>query len=46
VIVEIIDEDGQMLRLDSLVDFARTHGLLITSIEKLHAHLSAQKIAS
>ena len=46
VIVEIIGEDGEMRRLDSLVVFARTYGLLITSIEKLHAHLSLAKIAS
>ena len=46
VIVEIIGEDGEMRRLDSLVVFARTYGLLITSIEKLHAHLSALKMAS
>jgi len=30
--------NGEMRRLDSLVVFARTYGLLITSIEKLHAH--------
>ena len=46
VIVEIIGDDGEMRRLDSLIVFARAHGLLITSIEKLHAHLSALKIAS
>jgi 3,4-dihydroxy-2-butanone 4-phosphate synthase len=46
VIVEIIADDGEMRRLDSLVVFARTYGLLITSIEKLYAHVSAQKITS
>jgi 3,4-dihydroxy 2-butanone 4-phosphate synthase/GTP cyclohydrolase II len=46
VIVEIIGEDGRMQRLASLVNFARTHGLLISSIEKLQAHLFAQKRAS
>lgn len=46
VIVEIIGQDGEMRRLDSLIVFARTYGLLITSIEKLHAHLSTEKIAS
>ena len=46
VIVEIIGEHGHLQRLDSLVDFARTHGLRISSIEKLQAHLFAQKRAS
>jgi 3,4-dihydroxy-2-butanone 4-phosphate synthase len=46
VIVEIIGEHGHLQPLDSLVDFARTHGLRISSIEKLQAHLFAQKRAS
>ena len=46
VIVEIVGEDGHMQRLDSLVGFARTHRLLITSIEKLQGYLLAQKRAS
>ncbi len=40
VIVEIIGEDGEMLRLADLIEFSSTHGLLITSIEKLRAHLA------
>jgi len=39
VIVEIIGEDGEMLRLAGLYEFAREHGLLISSIELLQAHL-------
>lgn len=39
VIVEIVGQDGEMLRLDGLIDFARYHGLLITSIEMLAQHL-------
>ncbi|MFA5484048.1 MAG: bifunctional 3,4-dihydroxy-2-butanone-4-phosphate synthase/GTP cyclohydrolase II [Candidatus Cloacimonadaceae bacterium] len=34
-ICEIIREDGEMARLDDLVDFARTHGLKIITIEEL-----------
>lgn len=45
VIVEIIGADGEMLRLDALVDFARRHGLLITSIAKLEEHLRGQEKA-
>jgi 3,4-dihydroxy-2-butanone 4-phosphate synthase len=40
VIVEIVGDDGEMLRLDQLAPFAERHGLLITSIEKLQAHLT------
>ncbi|MDQ1742761.1 MAG: 3,4-dihydroxy 2-butanone 4-phosphate synthase / cyclohydrolase [Pseudonocardiales bacterium] len=40
VIVEIVGDDGEMLRLDQLGRFADGHGLLITSIEKLQAYLS------
>jgi 3,4-dihydroxy-2-butanone 4-phosphate synthase len=46
VIVEIVGDDGEMLRLTDLVGFARDHGLLITSIDKLQHHVSAQMIAS
>jgi len=35
VIVEIINPDGTMSRLPQLADFARNHGLVLTSIEKL-----------
>ncbi len=34
-ICEIIREDGEMARLDDLVDFARIHGLKIITIEEL-----------
>lgn len=40
VIVEIVGEDGQMLRRDGLAQFAHEHGLLITSIELLRKYLS------
>ncbi|WP_415854203.1 3,4-dihydroxy-2-butanone-4-phosphate synthase [Sinomonas sp. G460-2] len=40
VIVEIIGEDGEMLRLTDLVGFAAQHGLLLTSIELLRAYLA------
>jgi 3,4-dihydroxy-2-butanone 4-phosphate synthase len=40
VIVEIIGDDGEMLRLEQLARFASGHGLLITSIEKLQAYLA------
>ncbi len=35
VIVEIIKPDGTMARFPDLVEFARTHGLVFTTIEKL-----------
>lgn len=35
VIVEIIKADGKMARFPDLVEFARTHGLVFTTIEKL-----------
>lgn len=41
VIVEILLEDGSMARLPHLIDFARSEGLVITSIEKLRAYLAA-----
>ena len=43
VIVEIIGEDGEMLRLGSLLGFAEKHGLLITSIERLREYLRDAK---
>lgn len=39
VIVEIIGEDGEMLRRDALRRFATRHGLLMTSIEQLRTYL-------
>ncbi|PXA63906.1 3,4-dihydroxy-2-butanone-4-phosphate synthase [Arthrobacter psychrochitiniphilus] len=41
VIVEIIGADGEMLRLNELIKFAAEAGLLITTIETLHAHLAS-----
>lgn len=41
VIVEIVGDNGEMLRMDDLVRFARKHGLLITTIEMLRDHLRA-----
>ncbi len=38
VIVEIINADGTMARLPQLAVFARTHGLVLTSIEKLQKY--------
>jgi 3,4-dihydroxy-2-butanone 4-phosphate synthase len=43
VIVEIIGDDGEMLRLTQLVPFAAKHGLLITSIELLRAYLADRR---
>lgn len=40
VIVEIVGDDGRMLRRDGLVRFARRHGLLISTIRALTAHLA------
>lgn len=40
VIVEIIGDDGRMLRLDGLREFAADHGLLLTSIERLQEFLA------
>ncbi|WP_328520564.1 3,4-dihydroxy-2-butanone-4-phosphate synthase [Kribbella sp. NBC_00359] len=42
VIVEVIKADGQMARLPDLVEFAREHGLVLTSIELLREFLLAQ----
>jgi 3,4-dihydroxy-2-butanone 4-phosphate synthase len=46
VIVEIIKPDGEMARLPDLLEFAREHGLAITSIEKLQLHLMVERAAS
>lgn len=40
VIVEIVGDDGEMLRRDSLAAFARRHRLLMTSIELLCQHVA------
>ncbi|MEU3494855.1 3,4-dihydroxy-2-butanone-4-phosphate synthase [Kitasatospora cineracea] len=42
VLVEIVNPDGTMARLPQLVEFSRTHGLLLTSIEKLVEHVGAR----
>lgn len=42
VLVEIVGDDGHMLRRDGLEQFAREHGLLMTSIELLQQHLKSQ----
>lgn len=39
VIVEIVGDDGHMLRRDGLLAFAHRHGLLVSSIELLRLHL-------
>lgn len=44
VIVEIIGEDGEMLRRDDLRRFADGHGLVMTSIELLREHLLQQEV--
>jgi 3,4-dihydroxy-2-butanone 4-phosphate synthase len=41
VIIEIIGEDGEMLRLDGLRRFAATHDLVLTSVELLRQHVRA-----
>lgn len=46
VIVEIVGNDGQMMRRPGLAQFARTHGLLMTSIERLRGYLQMEKRAS
>lgn len=40
VIVEIIGDDGEMLRLPQLREFAAKHNLLLTSIELLRAYIA------
>ena len=44
VIVEIVGDDGQMLRRSGLAQFARTHGLLMTSIARLRTYLEKQAL--
>lgn len=46
VIVEIVGDDGDMLRRDALAVFARKHGLLMSSIELLRSHLSGLQAAA
>lgn len=46
VIVEIVGDDGHMLRRDGLGRFAQEHGLLVTSIELLREHLSELQAAA
>ena len=41
IICEIMDEDGDMLRRNGLVDFANTHQLKMISIEQLLEHRKA-----
>ncbi|WP_051298485.1 3,4-dihydroxy-2-butanone-4-phosphate synthase [Arthrobacter castelli] len=38
VIAEVVRDDGEMMRLDALRRFARTHGCLLVSIEDLVAY--------
>ncbi|MFJ3956553.1 3,4-dihydroxy-2-butanone-4-phosphate synthase [Arthrobacter sp. NPDC090010] len=40
VIAEIVHDDGEMMRLDALRDFAATHGCPLVSIADLIEHLS------
>jgi 3,4-dihydroxy-2-butanone 4-phosphate synthase len=42
VIVEIISTDGTMARLPQLAEFSRSHGLVLTSIEKLREYVAAR----
>ncbi len=46
VIVEIVGDDGEMLRLPQLREFAARHGLLITSIEKMRAAFAGVEVAA
>lgn len=46
VIVEIVGDDGEMLRLPALREFAARHGLLITSIEKMRAAFAGAEVAA
>ena len=39
VICEIIDDDGSMMRLPRLIDFAKVHGIKIASIENLRSFI-------
>lgn len=40
VIAEVVDDAGEMVRLQGLRDFANTHGLVLISIADLVAHVS------
>ena len=40
VIAEVVDDEGEMLRLHGLRDFANKHGLVLVSIADLVAHLA------
>lgn len=44
VICEIMGDDGQMLRLDGLLEFAKVHNLKIISIEDLVRYRSEQMV--
>ncbi|WP_275403782.1 3,4-dihydroxy-2-butanone-4-phosphate synthase [Nocardioides jishulii] len=37
-IVEIVGDDGEMLRLPQLLPWAARHGFLVSTIERLRAH--------
>lgn len=43
VIVEIVNPDGTMARLPQLAAFARSHGLVLTSIEQLREYTAAHR---
>lgn len=43
VIAEVVHDDGEMMRLDSLRDFAADHGCPLISIEDLVAYLGASE---
>jgi 3,4-dihydroxy 2-butanone 4-phosphate synthase/3,4-dihydroxy 2-butanone 4-phosphate synthase/GTP cyclohydrolase II len=42
VIAEVVHDDGEMMRLDSLRDFAAEHGCPLISIEDLVAYVAAK----
>ncbi len=42
VIAEVVHDDGEMMRLDSLRDFAAEHGCPLISIEDLVAYIAAE----
>lgn len=42
VIAEVVHDDGEMMRLDSLRDFAADHGCPLISIEDLVAYMAAK----
>jgi 3,4-dihydroxy 2-butanone 4-phosphate synthase/GTP cyclohydrolase II len=46
IICEIAGDDGEMLRLPGLRDFARRHGLLVVSVRDLIDHVRAQGLPS